>query len=209
MKNIKVDIEEETELCKIFFKNGSDKCKKILHTYSPVYHEVLKDRRESIESVLEIGVGIPSVMSKIVGDGYEPGASLRSWREYFQNAHIFGLDIDRSVLFEDERISCFFADQTNEASLIESVTEIRKKMNDKDYLFDLIIDDGSHTRKDQILSLVTLKQFLKPDGIYIVEDVRHENLNSITSIVSEDLIMDFFHAPTPNWDNFVLFRKVS
>ena len=42
---------------------------------------------------------------------YQPGASLRSWREYFPNAQIFGADVDRSILFNSDRINCCWVDQ--------------------------------------------------------------------------------------------------
>ena len=46
-----------TELCELFYKYKSDKCPKILHSYSPKYYEILKDYKESFKYILEIGVG--------------------------------------------------------------------------------------------------------------------------------------------------------
>ena len=45
---------------------------------------------------------IPSNM--LFGGAYQPGASLRGWRDFFPNAQILGLDVDASILFEEERI---------------------------------------------------------------------------------------------------------
>jgi hypothetical protein len=37
------------------------------------------------------------------------GGSLRAFREFFPNARIIGLDIDREALFQEGRISTFFS----------------------------------------------------------------------------------------------------
>ena len=37
--------------------------------------------------------------------------------------------------------------------------------------FDVIIDDGSHMFNDQVDSFNLLKSFVKPGGVYIIEDV--------------------------------------
>lgn len=202
-----IDTSKDTDLCEIFFKNRADKCKKIFHTYSNYYHEILNDRREKVRSVLEIGVGNPGMIG-ISGEDYKPGASLRSWREYFPNAQIFGLDIARSVLFEEERIACFFADQNSESSLLEAVQEIKSKMNDQNHLFDLIIDDGNHSRASQIISLLTLENFLAPDGLYIIEDIKASNVDHVTKIRSKSLKLQFTHRGSAGFfDNFTLFEK--
>ena len=38
----------------------------------------------------------------------KPGASLRAWRDYFENALIYGADIDKNILFKENRINTFF-----------------------------------------------------------------------------------------------------
>ncbi len=52
-------------------------------------------------------------------------------------------------------------DQSNAASLTQ--------IGDKHGPFDLVIDDGGHTMKQQIVSLATLWRFVKPGGFYIAE----------------------------------------
>jgi hypothetical protein len=71
--------------------------------------QMFAHRRELVQKVLEIGVGTKASM----GENYRPGSSLRMWRDFFPNAEIYGLDVDRSVLFVDERIPGFFCDQGN------------------------------------------------------------------------------------------------
>src|SRR5687768_5083616 len=75
------------------------------HTYADYYERRLGVGRESVSLVFECGIGstrpdIPTSM----GAGGSPGASLRVWRDYFEKAEVFGADIDRNVLFEEDRI---------------------------------------------------------------------------------------------------------
>ena len=115
----------ETELCKIFYKYKSDKCLKIKHSYSPEYYKYLSPYRETFTNILEIGIGNDKLMKPICGKDYILGASLKSWEEFFPNAKIYGLDILRDVLFSENRVSCFYTDQSNENELNKTINEIR------------------------------------------------------------------------------------
>jgi hypothetical protein len=124
----------------------SDTC----HNYTPHYHELFEDRRDLVQNLLEIGVNA--------------GSSLRMWREYFPNAQILGLDTDAKCLrWGDERITIRMADQNSPSDLIKATADWP--------LFDIIIDDGSHERDHQVVSLQTLLPKLMPGGIYVVEDL--------------------------------------
>ena len=198
----------ETELCKIFYKNGADKCPLILHSYSPEYHRILEEIRFQTKNVLEIGIGTKNVMSHIVGNHYVPGASLRSWKEYFTNAQIFGLDIDKSVLFEDDRIKCFYADQSSAQSLDEAITKIHEFTKEKDINFDIILDDGSHIKEHMILSYLSLNKYLKTGGIYIIEDIKRKDLQDFISLSVNGIKIDYIHRGLNEWDDFICYRKL-
>ena len=47
----------------------------------------------------------------------KPGASLRVWRDYFPNAIIYGADIDKDILFAEERIKTFYIDQLDPVAI--------------------------------------------------------------------------------------------
>src|SRR6476620_5978044 len=84
------------------------------HTYADFYSRQFSHCRHSIKNIFECGLGtnnanIPSSM----GSEGKPGASLRLWRDYFPNAMVYGADIDRDILFEEERIKTFYIDQLN------------------------------------------------------------------------------------------------
>jgi hypothetical protein len=82
------------------------------------------------------------------------------WEEYFKSARIIGADINPdSRQYEQRRIGIAIGDQSN-----------------PDFLrtlgyHDIIIDDGGHTMKQQIVSFKTLWDFLLPGGIYVIEDL--------------------------------------
>ena len=46
-----------------------------------------------------------------MGEKYNPGSSLRALRDYFPNANIFGADIDKNIVNDQNRIKTFYVDQ--------------------------------------------------------------------------------------------------
>ncbi len=154
-----------TPLCELAVKYGTDKCSPV-HQYTPMYWELLSERRELVRRVMEIGVGSKESM----GAGYQPGASLRMWEEFFSNADIYGLDVNRNVLSDAGRVRCLYCDQGSRESL-ETALQAAGGAG-----FDLIVDDGSHERWHQILSAVTLAPALAPGGMYVIEDLVAFNL---------------------------------
>lgn len=145
-----------------FNRHGSDKSS--LHDYHWLYGSILQ-HPEAISSILEIGLGTnnPSVPSTMGVDG-KPGASLRSWKDYCKNAAIYGADIDRNILFQEERIETYFVDQTDHASFASLATKIPER-------FDLIIDDGLHAVDANVQTLSFALQRLKPLGWVVIEDI--------------------------------------
>ena len=147
-----------TELCRLAYKYDTDKCPQLKHTYTPFYYEFLKDKRESIYKVLEIGIG--PYRGRRRG---KMGASLRMWRDFFPNAMIFGADIKPNTVFENDRIRTFLCDQRKKEDLDRLIENTGTDI-------DLLIDDASHELKDQIFACQTLMPILKKDVIYIIED---------------------------------------
>jgi hypothetical protein len=153
---------EKTELCLLAEKWKTDKCKALFHNYTPYYYDLLKDKKETATSVLELGIGFPGCMSHVSHLGYKKGASLYMWRDFFPNSKIYGIDIKAETMFEDDRIQTYLSGQTDYLTL-------EKVLGDKQ--FDLIVDDASHQPQDQKKSFLFLQKYLKPDGIYIIEDL--------------------------------------
>jgi len=197
----------ETELCKMFFKHRADKCPQIFHSYSPAYYEVLHEKRYEIKSFLEIGVGTNKIMNRMCSGDYEPGASLKSWADFFTNAKIFGLDIDETVLFETDRIKCFYTDQSNATSLEETISNIRSSEKNENLKFDVILDDGSHILKHMKLTYNTLSKYVRDGGYYIIEDIKKKDIPLFEKLVSDDFEVVKIHEGEFYWDSFIVYRK--
>jgi glycosyltransferase involved in cell wall biosynthesis len=155
-------------LASIFCKWKTDKA---VNGYADLYESLFRKSRLQIESVLEIGIGtmIPAAHSTMVGfalDGYKPGGSLRTWREFFPNATIYGIDVQADTQFHDEaRIVTFLCDSTDKLQIDRFMQSI------KHHKFDIIIDDGSHLLDSQLATFQNLFAHLKEGGTYVIEDV--------------------------------------
>ena len=146
---------------------GSDKAG--AHDYHLLYGSLLSEPA-SVTALLEIGLGTnnPRLISNM-GKRGRPGGSLRAFRDFLPTARIYGADIDRQILFEEDRITTFFVDQTDPASL----TALASLIGDQ---FDLIIDDGLHSPNANLAILDFGLRKLKIGGWLVVEDIRSEAL---------------------------------
>jgi hypothetical protein len=95
-----------------------------------------------------------------------PGASLRGWRELFPHAHVYGADVDTTILFEEDRIKTFRCDQLDEESIrvLWSQPDLQAGM-------DIIIEDGLHTFEANVSFLEGSVERLRTGGIYVIEDI--------------------------------------
>ena len=175
--NFLFDERINTPLCEIMGNNKSDKGNRYIltcwHNYTPFYYSIFKDMREKPLRLFELGLGtnntdIPSNM----GSHGRPGASLYGWTEFFTNAQIFGADIDKGILFNSDRISTFFCDQTK-PEIIKSMWDEEKLKED----FDIIIEDGLHTFEANVCFFENSIHKLKPNGYYIIEDIVNTEIN--------------------------------
>ena len=149
------------DLKRVFDSHGSDKA--TVHNYHLIYGAILK-RMAALEALLEVGLGTNNTDTvSNMGSAGRPGASLRAFRDHLPRAKIFGADIDRRVLFQEERISTFFVDQTD----LRSFAEIEKLGP-----LDLIIDDGLHAPNANLAVLIfALRGALRTGGWLVIEDI--------------------------------------
>jgi hypothetical protein len=136
------------------------------HTYADLYALLFDHCRDSVRNVFECGLGTnnPELISSMGKEG-RPGASLRVWRDYFPKAQIYGADIDKNILFEEDRIKTFFVDQTNP----ETIRTLWQKIGSHE--FDLMIDDGLHTFEAGLCLFENSAHKLASNGLYVIEDV--------------------------------------
>jgi hypothetical protein len=105
-----------------------------------------------------------------MGVSGKPGASLRVWRDFFPNAMVYGADIDKDILFEEDRIKTFYIDQLD-PEVIKKFWDTVGSVN-----FDFMIDDGLHTFEAGSTLFIHSIDRLTNDGIYIIEDIGQTDL---------------------------------
>lgn len=186
-----------TELCKLAEKYYVDKCEKFNHYYTPEYHKILKDKKYS--SILEIGIGYPELMCRWTNQNYKSGASLFMWRDYFKDCIIHGADI-KEFNINENNIKIHQCDQSNS----ESLETMMKNIGNVDF----IIDDGSHILEHQMLSFKTLNKYC--NDIYIIEDIKPENIDKICSLNDGNWICQSYkhHKDFQGFVAFTRCRKI-
>ena len=121
------------------------------HDYSKFYEDYFKIIKNKKLNILEIG-------------SFYGNASAALFF-YFQKANIFSADIFPDLFsYSSERIKNFYTDSSKETSIEKHIIKLNQS-------FDIIIEDASHSFKDQIISLFMLFDKLNPGGIFIVEEL--------------------------------------
>ena len=126
---------------------GTDK--QYLHNYYNRFYQKLLQQYQEKCDILEIGV--------------LDGASLRVWNDFFTEGLIHGIDIN-NYQSDLERVWMFNVDQSNEESLY--------KFSSNGFMYDVIIDDGSHRMKDLQITAQILFENVKPGGYLVIEDLQ-------------------------------------
>lgn len=130
-------------LDQIGLKYKTDKSS-MTHCYLETYEKYFEPWRSKPFTLLELGVA--------------GGASIKTWREYFPNAKVYGIDINPDCAGE----GVFIGSQTDGLFLQKVLDEIGTP--------DLIIDDASHYGPFTIETFKLLFKKVAPGGYYIVED---------------------------------------
>jgi len=97
--------------------------------------------------------------------GVSQGGSLQMWKHYFgSKVKIYGIDIDpKCKQFEEENVEIFIGSQSDRTFL--------RGIKAKIPAVDILIDDGGHTMKQQIVTFEELFDHIKEDGVYVCEDL--------------------------------------
>ena len=195
------------ELKKLMDLYGSDKGgRNNHHNYAQYYSEIFSNKKDKIQNFLEIGLGSnnPEVPSNMGLDG-KPLASLRAWRDYFKNANIYGADIDKNILKNEERIKTFYVDQTDPTTIKEMFRDIGISK------FDIILEDGLHEYNANICFFENSIDFLKDDGIYIIEDIYYKDQEKFIKYFKNTpynfSIVDIFHEKNIANNCLIVIKK--
>jgi len=130
-------------LTEVGLRTGADKA--VDHLFTEVYDDIFSQYESP--RILEIGV--------------HHGASINMYLEYFKNPYVVGMDIEQKIEL-DPRWKFVLGDQTNPTDLDKCVEE---------QPFDIILDDGGHTMRQQQITLGHLFKHVKSGGYYILEDL--------------------------------------
>ena len=141
---------------------GSDKATN--HNYHIVYASLLKNI-DAVRNLMEIGLGTNNTdVASTMGPLGKPGASLRGFRDFLPSANVVGADIDRRILFSEERIQTYWIDQTDPMSFKNISGDVGED-------FDLMIDDGLHSINANLNSLIFFFSKIRKGGFAVVEDI--------------------------------------
>lgn len=138
------------DLEKYFYNNNDKLIHKWLH-YFDIYDRHFSRYRNKEITIVEIGV-------------YQ-GGSLQMWKNYFgEKAKIYGIDINPNCKhLEEENIEIFIGSQSDRNFL--------RKVKQKIPPIDILIDDGGHTMRQQIITFEELFGHVKKNGTYLCEDL--------------------------------------
>ena len=127
------------------------------HNYAVFYEKFLKNKKDQIQNIIEIGSWI--------------GSSSAAFYFFFKNATIYCLDIDFRIntIFAD-RIKRVVCDQSNETQIYKFIKDYELQNR-----IDIVIDDGAHIDEYILTSFNTIFLHLAPGGYYFIEDVSKDN----------------------------------
>ena len=126
-------------------------------------------RRNEALSLLEFGLQdlgpeIPDISSDREVTSV---ASIDMWLDYFPRASVYGFDICDFSELKRDRFKFIQGDQGK----LEDIRQVLEACNS----YDIIIDDASHASYHQQLAFVTLFPYVKPGGLYIIEDLHWQS----------------------------------
>ena len=178
MQNI--NFSKPTILCNIMGKNKSHKgnsdIKKSWHNYTPLYHYLFKNFRESSLRIFELGL----TNDLKLADDEKIGGSLYGWREYFPNSTIFGADGNRNNLFRDTRISTYHCNHTD----TESIANLWRNNELKENL-DVIIENGYQDFHSNVCFFEHSIHKLAIGGLYVIENIETKNAKVFDDKIEE------------------------
>ncbi len=173
------------------------------HNYAKHYQNHFGILRRKRLNILEIGIG--GYFDPMAG-----GNSLRMWKVYFPNSHIFGIDLYDKSYHDEPRIKTFRGSQVDEDFLINIVHEIGT--------VDIIIDDGSHHNDHVITTFKILFPLMDLNGIYVVEDLQTsywdtmagENWGGSKDLTASHTSMNYFKTLVDgmNYEEFALDQYI-
>jgi len=142
--------ENKESLSEIAYRCGTDKY--WYHKYTDFYETFFREFESP--RIIEIGTA---------GHG-----STKMFLDFFYNPYVVGMDIINYSGFTHPNLKFIVGDQSE-------IMDLEKLVINEDN-FDIILDDGGHTMRQQQISFGFLVSHLNPGGYYIIEDL-HTSFN--------------------------------
>lgn len=172
------------------YKKGDWPDKNSVHSYIPIYEDILKDYRHAAKYILEIGL-----MS---------GESLRMWNNYFDGT-VYGMDCEIKPIGGKADLTAVIKEGYNivigDASKKEDVEKYFSKIK-----FDVIIEDANHEIDQQVSIYQNLKPHLNEGGMYIIEDVQDIDSTRTMFKIMGGSVIDLRYKKDRYDDVLVIFR---
>lgn len=177
------------------FLSGHDERVFKLHHYFDIYERHLSRYVGKAPRILEIGLG--------------DGGSPELWLKWFgPNATLVNIDIDPpgTRLSPDSPVLTETGDQADPAFLARVV--------EKHGPFDIVMDDGGHTARQQINSFNALYDALRDDGVFICEDThtsyfdQFKDVDKFMSMIEfAKQLIDRLHEPYLGQEEYLRVRQ--
>lgn len=133
------------------------------HSYLEIYENLFFAKKNSCKNILEIGLGDrPNVY----------GGSAKLWLDYFTNADVYILEILKEDFYKGDMMNILKSNDRSKLFLNTNAYDFNFIKSNLNCKFDIIIDDGPHSKKSMIKFLKYYYPLLADDGILIIEDVK-------------------------------------
>lgn len=129
-----------------------------VHSYLPVYEEILAPYRTKAKNILEIGLF--------------NGASLLMWEEYF-SGKVYGIDCSETPHDGMADLRPLIAEGTHNILILDAEDPAAIKKAFKGVKFDVVIEDAGHHIEQQLKLYEVLKPYLSEAAIYVIEDIQN------------------------------------
>lgn len=170
------------------------------HTYLPYYEKLFSSYKNKSVKLLEVGVLV--------------GESLKLWSYYFKKGTIYGMDIFCREWDHIAESACDFETVKTRLSQFKNVRLINANCQNRQEIdnhqlpeFDIIIDDGPHTLEAQLTTFSNLKHKLKIGGVYIIEDVKDENIKYIQNEIIGCKVLNLQHEKNDLSNNLIIYER--
>ena len=133
------------------------------HSYLHVYEKLFISKKNTCKKILEIGLGDrPNVY----------GGSAKLWLDYFKNADVYILDILKEDFYKGDMLNTLKSYDKLKLFLDTNAYDLNFINSNLNTKFDIIMDDGPHSKSSMIKFIKYYLPLLADDGILIIEDVK-------------------------------------